>query len=105
MKLSPRFEQALVYATVVHAHQERKGSGIPYIAHLLGVCSLVLEHGGDEDAAIGALLHDAGEDAGGQGRLDDIRLRFGEGVAAIVRGCTDTLETPKPPSYICAIRN
>src|ERR1035437_241253 len=97
MKLSPRFEQALVYATVVHAHQERKGSGIPYIAHLLGVCSLVLEHGGDEDAAIGALLHDAGEDAGGQGRLDDIRLRFGEGVAGIVQGCTDTLETPKPP--------
>lgn len=96
MKLSSRFEQALIYATQVHAPQERKGSGIPYISHLLGVCSLVLEAGGDEDAAIAALLHDAPEDAGGRTRLEDIRQRFGEAVATIVKGCSDTLETPKP---------
>ena len=96
MKLSPDFERALIYATLVHAHQERKGSGIPYIAHLLGVCSIVLENGGDEDAAIAALLHDAPEDVGGRGRLEDIRNRFGEAVAEIVEGCTDTFDTPKP---------
>ena len=111
MKLSPRFEQALMYATLVHAHQERKGSGIPYIAHLLGVCSLVLENGGNEDAAIGALLHDAPEDVGGQGRLDNIRLRFGKAVTDIVKGCSGTFERPKPDwerrkrSYIKHVRS
>lgn len=97
MILSPRFEQALTYAAVVHAGHERKGTGVPYIAHLLGVASLTLEHGGDEDQAIGALLHDAGEDAGGTGRIADIESRFGGAVAEIVRGCSDTEETPKPP--------
>jgi len=55
-----------------------------------------LEYGGGESAAIGALLHDAGEDAGGEGRIADIRLRFGDAVADIVEACTDTVETPKP---------
>ena len=77
--------------------QERKGNQTPYIAHLLGVCALVLEDGGDEDEAIAALLHDAAEDQGGLKTLEEIRRRFGEQVAAIVDGCTDTYETPKPP--------
>jgi (p)ppGpp synthase/HD superfamily hydrolase len=94
--LSPLFDQALQYATLIHAGQTRKASGIPYISHLLGVASIAMEHGADEDETIAALLHDAGEDAGGQGRIDDIRLRFGEHVAEIVQGCTDTVETPKP---------
>jgi (p)ppGpp synthase/HD superfamily hydrolase len=63
---------------------------------LLGVCALVVQDGGSEDEAIGALLHDAAEDAGGQARLDDIETRFGADVASIVKGCTDTLEDPKP---------
>ncbi len=96
MKLSPKFETALVYATQIHAHQIRKGTEIPYVSHLLAVASLVLEYGGDEDAAIGALLHDAGEDAGGAGRIDDVRIRFGDKVANIVKACTDTVEDPKP---------
>jgi (p)ppGpp synthase/HD superfamily hydrolase len=96
MKLTPRFEQALQYASLVHAHQERKGSGIPYIAHLLGVASIALEYGANEDEAIGALLHDAGEDAGGDGRIEDIRHRFGDAVADIVQGCTDAVTIPKP---------
>jgi len=29
--------------------------------------------------------------------VEDIRLRFGDGVAEIVAGCTDTYEDPKPP--------
>lgn len=63
MHLSARFEEALYYATIIHAGQKRKGTEIPYLAHLLGVVSIALEYGANEDEAIGALLHDAGEDA------------------------------------------
>lgn len=95
--LGDPFESALQFAVAAHRTQVRKGSGIPYVGHLLGVCSLVIEAGGSEDEAIGALLHDAVEDQGGQRMLDDIRLRFGDHVAAIVEACSDTLESPKPP--------
>lgn len=96
MELSPRFTDALHYALQAHGRQTRKGKGTPYFAHLMGVAALVLEDGGDEDQAIAALLHDAPEDQGGREMLDDIRRRFGEQVAQIVEGCTDTFETPKP---------
>jgi (p)ppGpp synthase/HD superfamily hydrolase len=95
--LSDRFGQALLFALQLHRNQSRKGNQTPYIAHLLGVASLVLEDGGDEDEAIAALLHDAPEDQGGRETLEAIRSRFGERVAQIVDGCTDTYETPKPP--------
>ena len=97
MSLTSRFDQALNYAVLIHAGQTRKGTNIPYLAHLLGVVSIALEHGANEDEAIGALLHDAGEDAGGDGRIEDIRHRFGAAVADIVQGCTDAVTTPKPP--------
>jgi (p)ppGpp synthase/HD superfamily hydrolase len=97
MNLSEQFEKALNYAVLIHAGQKRKGTEIPYIAHLLGVVSIALEYGATEPEAIGALLHDAGEDAGGRGRIEDIRGRFGEAVAEIVEGCTDTVVSPKPP--------
>jgi GTP pyrophosphokinase len=97
MTLSPRFEQALVYAAILHSGQARKGSSIPYISHVLSVAALALENGANEDEAIAALLHDAVEDAGGAPRLEDIRGRFGGAVAEIVLGCTDTDQTPKPP--------
>lgn len=97
LSLTQRFDEALDYAVIAHAGQKRKGTDIPYIAHLLGVCSIALEHGANENEAIGALLHDAGEDAGGDGRIEDIRARFGDEVADIVIGCTDATTTPKPP--------
>src|SRR5438128_1790938 len=75
----------------------RKGTAIPYIAHLLAVTALVLGDDGDEDDAIAALLHDAAEDQGGRERLEDIRSRFGQRVAGILEACSDTFETPKPP--------
>jgi (p)ppGpp synthase/HD superfamily hydrolase len=96
MTLSSRFQDALVYATQVHADQVRKGTPIPYVSHILIVTGLVLENGGDEDEAIAALLHDAAEDQGGEARLADIRTRFGDRVADIVRGCSDTTTRPKP---------
>lgn len=95
--LTPRFQEALVYATELHATQVRKGSDTPYISHLIGVASIVLEHGGNEDEAIAALLHDAVEDQGGAPTLAVIRKRFGDVVADIVDGCTDADVTPKPP--------
>jgi (p)ppGpp synthase/HD superfamily hydrolase len=95
--LTTRFEEALLFATRLHAKQVRKATDTPYIAHLMSVTALVLEAGGDEDQAIAALLHDAPEDQGGEAVLDEIRRRFGERVALIVDGCTDTYQTPKPP--------
>ena len=96
-KLGPRFERALIFATRKHSGQTRKGTAVPYVAHLLIVAGLVLEAGGDEDLAIAALLHDVVEDCGGAPMLRQIRRRFGERVAHIVDGCTDTDLNLKPP--------
>ncbi|HYO96867.1 MAG TPA: HD domain-containing protein [Polyangiaceae bacterium] len=97
MKLSPLYREALTFAYDLHRDQERKELGVPYMAHVLGVSSLTLEFGGDEEQAIAALLHDAAEDQGGAAVLAEIRSRFGVRVADIVRECTDSLESPKPP--------
>jgi (p)ppGpp synthase/HD superfamily hydrolase len=96
-KLTTRFDDALAYASDLHRTQERKGSGIPYVGHLLSVASLVIEGGGTEDQAIAGLLHDAVEDQGGAPTLAAIRERFGDGVARIVEECSDTDQVPKPP--------
>jgi (p)ppGpp synthase/HD superfamily hydrolase len=106
-----RFEDALVLAHQLHTKQKRKGTSIPYVGHLLAVASIVIENGGTEDEAIAALLHDAIEDAGGDRVRHVIRERFGEKVLAIVEGCTDTDQTPKPPwrkrkeDYIAHVRH
>jgi len=97
VKLGPRFLRAFHFAAEKHAGQTRKASAIPYIAHLMGVASLVLEFGGDEDMAIAALLHDVVEDCGGTPMLKEVRRRFGSRVANIVEGCTDSFTDPKPP--------
>lgn len=86
----------MLFATQRHAGQGRKGTSVPYIAHLLSVAGLVLEAGGDEELAIAALLHDVVEDCGGKPMLEEVRQRFGDRVARIVDGCTDTYEDPKP---------
>jgi hypothetical protein len=95
--LSPRFEQALLYMSMIHGGQVRKGTAIPHVAHLLQVAGIVLEYGADEDEAIAALLHDAVEDAGGRARRVDILNRFGPVVESIVADCTDVEELSKPP--------
>jgi (p)ppGpp synthase/HD superfamily hydrolase len=97
IKLTSRFEEALVYATRLHSNQIRKGSGVPYISHLLSVAALVLEDKGNEDEAIAALLHDAVEDQGGKETHKIILQKFGDRVAEIVDGCSDTDTIPKPP--------
>ena len=86
--LTKRFTDAFDYARVAHAGQVRKGSSIPYLYHLLGVASLVIEFGGDEDQAIAGLLHDVIEDCGEPHRAL-VRAQFGDAVADIVEDCTD----------------
>jgi len=87
----PRLAEAVSYAAIVHADQCRKGTDVPYISHLLQVAGLVIEHGGEPATAVAAVLHDAAEDCGGIPRLADIRLRFGDRVADLVRACSDSL--------------
>ena len=114
MLLSFRFSEALGGAADLHAKQVRKGTAIPYIAHLLGVASIALHYGADEDEAIAALLHDAIEDAppelGANWVPNWLRFRFGERVLDIVMGCTDADITPRPPwrvrkeAYVARVR-
>jgi (p)ppGpp synthase/HD superfamily hydrolase len=108
--LTTRFDEALALASDLHRTQSRKGTQVPYVAHLLAVAGLALEHGADEDEAIAALLHDAVEDQGGPRTATMIRARFGDRVAEIVLACTDTDAVPKPPwrprkeAYVAHIR-
>lgn len=95
--LSNRFDEAFLFAHEAHRNQRRKKTNRPYISHLMGVASIVLQYGGDEEQAIAALLHDVVEDCGGAPRLAEIRTNFGERVARLVDGCTDSDQTPKPP--------
>ncbi|OBA78147.1 phosphohydrolase [Mycobacterium sp. 1164966.3] len=97
-RLTRDFLEAVDYAMERHGTQTRKGtSEIPYLGHLLSVAGLVIDAGGTEKQAIAALLHDAAEDQGGEETLAEIRKKFGADVAEIVRECSDTVETPKPP--------
>jgi len=97
LEINERIERALALASRLHRNQQRKGSGVPYLSHLLGVASIVLEYMGSEDEAIAALLHDAVEDQGGKPILEMIQSEFGANVADIVAGCSDSFSTPKPP--------
>jgi (p)ppGpp synthase/HD superfamily hydrolase len=95
--LSEKYLEAFKYAFEKHKDQIRKGSDVPYISHLMAVSGLVIEHGGNEEEAIAALLHDVVEDQGGREALAEIRSLFGDRVAEIVDHCTDVYTNPKPP--------
>jgi hypothetical protein len=97
--LGSRFRAALDYVYEVHSEQFRKGPEprVPYLGHVLGVCSIVIDDGGTEEEAIAALLHDAAEDAGGEKTLEVIQRTFGAEVARLVKLCSDTTDDPKPP--------
>lgn len=88
VELGPRFEQALLYAAAAHRQQPRKGTPVPYLSHLLGVTSIVLTYGGNEDQAIAGLLHDTIEDCGTE-HEPVISELFGDEVLRIVLVCTD----------------
>jgi len=99
-QLTRRYTDALDMARIIHGSQVRKGTTIPYLAHLMDVSSIVLEYGGTEDEAIAGLLHDAAEDGGGEPVLVAIREKFGDAVAAIVADLSDSMtedESDKEP--------
>ncbi len=92
--LTKRFTEAVEYVRLLHT-EYRKGTDIPYMAHLIGVAALVMgEAGGPvpvtEDMVIAALLHNAVEDHGGMPRLRDIEQRFGPEVSRMVAALSDT---------------
>jgi (p)ppGpp synthase/HD superfamily hydrolase len=92
--LTERFSAAVEYARQLHT-EYRKGTDVPYMAHLLGVASLVMGEAGErvqvtEDMIIAALLHDTVEDHGGMLRLREVEQRFGGNVARIVAALSDT---------------
>ena len=95
VRLSIQYYRAFEYSNQWHRDQARKSTTLPYILHPMGVASLVLEAGGDEEQAIAALLHDVPEDCGGEARLNEILEMFGPRVEAIVRGCSDSLVAEK----------
>lgn len=95
--MSDRFAEALAMANELHGDQVRKGTKVPYVSHLLIVAGTVLQNGGDEDEAVAALLHDTVEDCGGKPVMEKIRQRFGDKIADLVDGCTETDIRPKPP--------
>lgn len=94
---SERLIDALGVAARLHATQRRKGSDVPYLSHLLGTCSIALDHGAGEDEAIAALLHDAIEDVQPTAEVRVAVAAFGPEVLRIVEGCTDSDSHPKPP--------
>jgi (p)ppGpp synthase/HD superfamily hydrolase len=95
MAFSERFEQALAFSHQLHRRQQRKASGVPFIAHPLSVAALVIEDGGTEEEAIAALLHDSLEDqgchfpGGAEALAAEIERRFGSDVRRIVESVTE----------------
>jgi len=92
-----RFVEAVQAALLMHAHQPRKGTTIPYASHLLGTCSIALDYGANEDEAIAALLHDAIEDVHYAPGAREAVEGFGPEVLRIVEACSDSETAPKPP--------
>jgi GTP pyrophosphokinase len=96
--LTRRFATAFALAWAIHGDQFRKKTGIPYMAHVMSVSALALEHGADEDVAIAALLHDSVEDSkDGAATHGVIADQFGERVARIVMACSDAVAVPGQP--------
>jgi (p)ppGpp synthase/HD superfamily hydrolase len=84
---SPRYDRALAFAATAHRDQLRKGTSIPYIAHVVHVSVILIRHGFDEDLAVAGLLHDVVEDC--DIPIDEIRAQFGERVAQLVEAVSE----------------
>ena len=93
-QITGRLYQALQLTFKLHGRDARKASSVPYMAHLLVVCALTQQDGGDEDEAIAALLHDALEDKPQETSREEIGKLFGDKVLKIVELSSDT-----PPEY------
>ncbi len=84
-----RLGEALKLAADAFASKERKGTGVPYLSHLLAVTTTVMEHGGSPEQCMAAALHDYLEDIDGTAG-DVIADRFGDEVARLVLALSDS---------------
>lgn len=76
-------EKAIMFATLAHAGQIRKGeSDKPEIIHPLAVAQILIECGADNNVIVAGILHDVWEDT--KYSLEDIRKKFGDDVAHLV---------------------
>jgi (p)ppGpp synthase/HD superfamily hydrolase len=92
--ISARILKAANFAAVKHGYQLRKGSGLPYIIHPIGVANLLSDAGvEDVDVLQAALLHDVVEDT--NTKLDEIEKEFGVSVSSIVAEVTDDKKKSK----------
>ena len=99
MAWSDKVDDAMCFAHALHRDQIRKGSGVPYMSHLMGVAALVGDHGGSEQQLIAALLHDAIEDQAHKHEdlPQEIASRYGQAVLTMVLALSDATTHPKPP--------
>jgi (p)ppGpp synthase/HD superfamily hydrolase len=93
---SDKLAEAMAFITDQFRFKVRKGTGVPYLTHLMCVAAMVGEGGGDEEQIIAALCHDYLEDIPGASEAELIR-RFGPRVNAMVVALSDCAGEPKPP--------
>ncbi len=91
--LSPRFLDALEFASLAHQNQKRLfPEGIPYVCHPFAVAMILHKTGYDEDVVIAGLLHDVVEDTYFSDA--DVRGKFGDRVADLVADVTEDKTLP-----------
>ncbi len=95
MKLTPKIQKAINYASRLHAKQIRKGDkDLPYVSHCFTAAWILNEFTKDEDIIVAGLLHDVLEDVPGYG-YERMKKDFGARVAKIVAGVTEDKDPNK----------
>lgn len=84
---SAEYDAALAFAARSHCPHLRKGTNIPYIAHVVHVSTILLRHGFGEAVVIAGLLHDVVEDCGVA--IAQIEAEFGPEVARLVAAVSE----------------
>jgi len=75
-------DKAIMFATMMHENQKRKGTDIPYIFHPLEAAMIASQIKFDSDLICAAILHDVAEDA--HVTYDCLKSIFNERVAELV---------------------
>jgi (p)ppGpp synthase/HD superfamily hydrolase len=81
------FHNAIIFAARKHKDQLRKGTDIPYIAHIMEVMQILIENNCSEEIVIAGILHDTLEDT--KTTTDEIRRQFGSEILSIVQSETE----------------
>ncbi|MBC6491498.1 HD domain-containing protein [Flavihumibacter stibioxidans] len=84
MSLVPK---AILFAARHHQYQLRKGTRVPYMAHLMNVCRILVEKDCRDEIVAAGILHDVVEDT--PVTIQEVESEFGPVVAELVRGATE----------------